>query len=159
MDILHSILILNEIYFSDLHKWSFKYKLYRYFDENYISLNNTLFIQPILFIPGSQGWYQNVQSIGTVVYISLNLIIYIQIEAFQNETDDHFYDIYTTDLGQELTAFSGLRLEKQGKYVCDLVINLLEIHREAKSVLILAHSMGGVVARVAAIQKYCVYLY
>lgn len=77
MDILHSILILNEIYFSDLHKWSYKYKLYRYFDENYISLNNTLFIQPILFIPGSQGWYQNVQSIGTVVYISLNLIIYI----------------------------------------------------------------------------------
>lgn len=43
--------------------------------------------------------------------------------------------------------------------MCDLVINLLEIHREAKSVLILAHSMGGVVARVAAIQKYCVYLY
>lgn len=55
-----------------------------------------------------------------------------------------------------MNAFSGYRLEKHGLFICDLVLNILNMYKDAKSVLLIAHSMGGVAARVAVLSKYCV---
>lgn len=55
-----------------------------------------------------------------------------------------------------MSSISGHRLEKHGLFICDLVLNILNMYKDAKSVLLIAHSMGGVAARIAVLSKYCV---
>lgn len=59
------------------NKWHYKYSLYRYYDRSYPIRKG---IQPIVFIPGSRGLYQNIQFFGTMVFFLFfffSLYIYI----------------------------------------------------------------------------------
>lgn len=51
------------------HKYSYKYKLYRYFDTKSL-VNETEFSgQPIIYIHGSNGHYTDIESIATKVLL------------------------------------------------------------------------------------------
>lgn len=67
---------------------------------------------------------------------------------------NHF-DFFSIDLGEELSAFNGNLLADQSAFVGDCIAAVLKLyeasipeeHLRPKSVILLGHSMGGVVAR------------
>ena len=64
-------------------------------------------------------------------------------------------DFFSIDLGEELSAFNGMLLQDQSAFVADCVTAILKLYERSipdpkarpTSVILIGHSMGGVVAR------------
>ncbi|KXN70918.1 PGAP1-domain-containing protein [Conidiobolus coronatus NRRL 28638] len=122
-----------------------RYKLYLYRDGRFDSeekLNGT----PLLFIPGNRGSYGQARSLGGV----------LQEIAFERGQTEKRYDIFSADLNEEFTAFSTQSLEDQAKFINHCIQTILDLYRSTQlnpkpeSVVIVAHSMGGVVIKRSA---------
>jgi pimeloyl-ACP methyl ester carboxylesterase len=122
-----------------------RYKLYLYRDgrfDNEEKLNGT----PLLFIPGNRGSYGQARSLGGV----------LQEIAFERGQTEKRYDIFSADLNEEFTAFSTQSLEDQAKFINHCIQTILDLYGSTqfnpkpKSVVIVAHSMGGVVIKRSA---------
>ncbi|KAI7870611.1 PGAP1-like protein-domain-containing protein [Spinellus fusiger] len=107
-----------------------KYTLYLYRDT-WTDPHVNPYAMPVLFIPGHAGSYKQVRSIASAV-------------AF-HQGGTHL-DIYTVDLNEELSALDGRLLKDQAEYMNDCIKHLLDLYA-TDSVVLLAHSMGGIVAR------------
>lgn len=93
---------------------------------------------PILFIHGNKGDYTQVRTLGHhILNSSRNL--------------DSKPDVYSVDLMEEFSAFHPDILLRQASYVVDIINHLSKAYNSP--VLILGHSMGGVVARLASMQE------
>ncbi|XP_053646137.1 GPI inositol-deacylase [Cherax quadricarinatus] len=118
------------------------YSLYAYGEGRYSeSLKKGLYTGiPVLFIPGNSGSHKQVRSLASVAFR----------KALDDETDFHF-NFFTVDINEELGAFYGPVLEKQTEFVAIVVNRILELYTNAtvipKSVILVGHSMGGMVAR------------
>lgn len=96
---------------------------------------------PALFIPGNAGSYRQVRSIAA--------------ESANLHFDDGYgpapYDFFAADFNEDYTAFHGRTALDQAEFLNDAIRFILGLysHREnpPKAVLLLAHSMGGIVAR------------
>lgn len=103
---------------------------------------------PALFIPGNAGSYRQVRSIAAEC---ANLYFGEESSIVKNPNKSN-YDFFTADFNEDFTAFHGRTLLDQSEYLNHAIkfILLLYQHREnpPTSVVILAHSMGGIVARV-----------
>ena len=92
---------------------------------------------PVLFIAGNAGSHKQVRSLASV--------------ALRKAGDDHnknHFDFFSVDFSEEWSAFHGGLLEQQAHFVAESVARILELYQgSVKSVVLVGHSMGGLVAK------------
>ena len=93
---------------------------------------------PVLFIPGNAGSHKQVRSLGSVA-------------LRKTEGMDFHFNFFAVDFMEELTALRGSYLLSQTKFVHECIKVILKLYRESNanthSLVLIGHSMGGVVAR------------
>ncbi|ERL88462.1 hypothetical protein D910_05848 [Dendroctonus ponderosae] len=107
---------------------------------------------PVVFIPGNAGSYQQ----GTTYSAAANTIRSLSSvalrKALNSRSSDHF-DYYTIDFNSELSALYGPILFEQLQYVLKSIERVLELYKHQrngpKQVVLIGHSVGGIVARKA----------
>ncbi|SSD59040.1 related to GPI inositol-deacylase [Saccharomycodes ludwigii] len=139
-----------------------KYHLYLYreqgkdilpLEDDKIQLNGV----PVLFIPGNAGSFKQVRSIAAA---AAN-IYYDSFDTIKNSQNTHNLDFFTADFNEDFTAFHGRTMLDQAEYVNDAVKYILSLYASSskaknfdtygplpKSVILIGHSMGGIVAKV-----------
>lgn len=135
-------------------KFASKYSLYLYREqgkdlvpedeaEGFSALDGI----PVLFIPGNAGSYQQVRSIAAE---ASNLYFDDNINVVQNPRAGNL-DFFAADFNEDFTAFHGRTLLDQAEYLNEAVKFILLLYLDKAipptSVIIVAHSMGGIVAR------------
>lgn len=111
----------------------------------------------MLFIPGNAGSYKQVRSMakeGARQWAEL-----LETNPVIEESGRHKLDFFTVDFNEDITAFHGQTLLDQAEYLNDAVAYILSLYHNARkstldsdlpdpsSVIIVGHSMGGIVAR------------
>lgn len=112
---------------------------------------------PVLFIPGNAGSYKQVRPLGAeAAYYYQNALKHNEAA---NQAGKRPLDFFTVDFNEDFTAFHGQTLLDQAEYLNDAITFILSLYhtpgRSARdsylpdptSVVILGHSMGGMVAR------------
>lgn len=133
-------------------KYASKYSLYLYREqgkdlkptpENNFQLDGT----PVLFIPGNAGSYRQARSIA----LKTTTMLYEQQYDGLNQLYGKL-DFFTADFNEDFTAFHGRTMLDQAEYLNDAIRFILGLYQHTpvppKSVTVIGHSMGGIVARV-----------
>ncbi|KAL5117818.1 GPI inositol deacylase [Pleosporales sp. CAS-2024a] len=137
-------------------RFASKYSLYLYrewgIDEEF-----TVKGTPVLFIPGNAGSYKQVRSLAAEsAYHYHNTV---QHEVNVGKAERRPLDFFSVDFNEDFTAFHGQTVLDQAEYLNDAIMFILSLYhtpgrsrRDANlpdptSVIIVGHSMGGVVAR------------
>ncbi|WVO15285.1 trimethyllysine dioxygenase [Cryptococcus depauperatus] len=136
-------------------EWSEKqsdpYNLYLYREQG-LDIESHLSGHPVLFIPGNAGSYQQVRSIASSAAKQFHEQNGINHHTRYNKKADFF----TVDFNEDFSALHAQTLRYQADYVCRCIRRIfleyehLEDHERPSKVTLLGHSMGGVVARLAA---------
>ncbi|KAJ2744293.1 GPI inositol deacylase [Coemansia sp. BCRC 34301] len=143
-------------------RFSTKYKLYLYREGEY-DVYDEAFRIPILFVPGNAGSHKQVRSIA-----SASTTAFMELAGKNPGVADQGqvgYDYFTVGLNEELTALHGYSILEQADFVNDAIRYILSLYPETRakhrlsmrdtkyalptSVVVVGHSMGGVVARTA----------
>ncbi|PIK34477.1 hypothetical protein BSL78_28697, partial [Apostichopus japonicus] len=115
-----------------------RYSLYLYSEGAKKTSNFKLSGIPVLFIPGNAGSYKQVRSLGSVAITKA-------------EESDYHFNYFSVDLNGEKNALYGGFLLEQTEFVHQCIRHILSFYSEAKnkpkSVVVVGHSMGGVIAR------------
>ncbi|KAJ3152602.1 GPI inositol deacylase [Geranomyces variabilis] len=128
-----------------------KYKLYLYKEADGLERERKPTGTPVLFIPGNAGSYRQARSLGSVLTHE-----YRRLSAANPGAKLAPFDVFTVDTNEELAAFQRTLIEDQALYVNAAIQYILELYRKLPSyahtpppsaVILVAHSMGGVVAR------------
>jgi GPI inositol-deacylase len=137
-------------------RFASKYSLYLY-REGGVDEDTRVKGIPVIFIPGNAGSYKQVRPIAADAAHYFQDVLREDLAAVGNGKRP--LDFFTVDFNEELTAFHGQTLLDQAEYLNEAVAYILALyhnpHRslrepglpDPKSVIILGHSMGGVVAR------------
>ncbi|KAH0534023.1 hypothetical protein FGG08_007370 [Glutinoglossum americanum] len=138
-------------------RFATKYSLYLYrevgIDDDDLKVNGV----PVIFIPGNAGSYRQVRSIAAeAAYYFHNVV---QHDPASIEGGARSLDFFTVDFNEDITAFHGQTLLDQAEYLNDAVAYILSLYHDSRrstrdsdlpdptSVIVLGHSMGGIVAR------------
>ncbi|EGV60019.1 GPI inositol deacylase [Yamadazyma tenuis] len=133
-------------------QYASKYSLYLYREQGKdlrpkASNNYRLDGTPVLFIPGNAGSYRQVRSIASK---TSNIIADKQYDGFNSKHGK--LDFFTADFNEDFTAFHGRTMLDQAEYLNEAIKFILSLYSQdevpPKSVIIIGHSMGGIVARV-----------
>lgn len=126
-----------------------KYSLYLYREQGRDKMPDperhsfTLHGTPVLFIPGNAGSFKQVRSIASESTIQY----YNDPSPFSNNLD-----FFTADFNEDFTAFHGRTMLDQAQYLNEAIRFILSLYQHndnpPTSVILLGHSMGGIVARV-----------
>ncbi|KZT51449.1 PGAP1-domain-containing protein [Calocera cornea HHB12733] len=104
---------------------------------------------PVLFLPGNAGSFKQSRSLASSSTRQYYLSPRARAPAFPARTKP--LDVYTLDTAEELSAFSAAPLRAQAEYAAGAVAHILSLYAGQPSppqdVTLLAHSMGGLVAR------------
>ncbi|KAF3695162.1 GPI inositol-deacylase [Channa argus] len=111
------------------------YGLYLYGEGAYAQETRALKLTgaPVLFLPGNAGSYKQARSLGSVALR----------KAESMEGGLHF-NVFTVDFNEELVALYGGSLLRQTHFLHESIKAILRLY---KRVVLVGHSMGGVVAR------------
>ncbi|KAK7725693.1 GPI inositol deacylase [Botryosphaeria dothidea] len=137
-------------------RFASKYSLYMY-REGGIDEDTRVKGVPVLFIPGNAGSYKQVRSLAAEAAYHFH-------DHIQNEPDaladgKRALDFFSVDFNEDITAFHGQTLLDQAEYLNDAVAYILSLYHnpsrsirspdlpDPSSVIIVGHSMGGIVAR------------
>ncbi|KAK9462248.1 PGAP1-like protein-domain-containing protein [Lipomyces oligophaga] len=142
---------------TSITRFASKYALYLYREQG---LDLTLEPNgvPVLFIPGNAGSYKQGRSIAAEAahkfYDTARARGSYGVEGVRN------LDFFTADFNEDLTAFHGRTLLDQAEYLNDAIEFILSLyastssshrpnsdHPLPRSVILIGHSMGGIVAR------------
>ncbi|KAH8723627.1 GPI inositol-deacylase-like protein [Phaeosphaeriaceae sp. PMI808] len=112
---------------------------------------------PVLFIPGNAGSYKQVRSLAAeAAYLYHNSV---QHEHGIGNGEKRPLDFFSVDFNEDFTAFHGQTLLDQAEYLNEAIAFILSLYHspgrvqrdshlpDPTSVIIVGHSMGGVVAR------------
>lgn len=135
-------------------KFASKYSLYLYREQGKDPIPsdknegfNKLDGIPVLFIPGNAGSYRQIRSIAAK---TANL--YFKNEYKGDNQDYKNFDFFAADYNEDFTAFHGKTMLDQAEYANEAIKFILNLYADneypPKSVIIIGHSMGGVVSRV-----------
>ncbi|EFI27764.1 GPI inositol-deacylase [Coprinopsis cinerea okayama7 len=123
-----------------------RYSLWLYREVGWDSavIGNSL---PVLFIPGNAGSSHQVRSIASSAarqyYGSPRHIS----QEFASRVDVHRpLDVYAVEFNEDLTAFHGTTLQSQIQYTTRAISYILSHYPPGTRILVLGHSMGGIVA-------------
>ncbi|KAH7133459.1 PGAP1-like protein-domain-containing protein [Dactylonectria macrodidyma] len=142
-------------------RFATKYSLYLYREQG-VDEEDKLRGIPVLFIPGNAGSYKQVRPIASEAanFFHHNL----QHDNTALDAGIRGLDFFTVDFNEDITAFHGQTLLDQAEYLNEAVRYILSLYsdpqRKARdghlpdptSVIILGHSMGGIVARAMLVQ-------
>ncbi|OAA44379.1 GPI inositol-deacylase [Metarhizium rileyi] len=154
------------VHFSDFDtehtRFATKYSLYLYREQG-IDDEAKLRGIPVLFIPGNAGSYKQVRPIAaeaaTYFYDTL------QHDGGSVHSGVRNLDFFTVDFNEDITAFHGQTLLDQAEFLNEAIRYILSLYSDPQragrdsqlpdpsSVVILGHSMGGVVARAMLVQS------
>uniref|UniRef100_A0A7N4PAY0 GPI inositol-deacylase n=1 Tax=Sarcophilus harrisii TaxID=9305 RepID=A0A7N4PAY0_SARHA len=118
------------------------YELYLYGEGSYAQENKNLLLSgiPVLFLPGNAGSYKQVRSLGSIA-----------LRKAEDIDFKYHFDFFSVNFNEELVALYGGSLKKQTKFVHECIKIILKLYEgqdfAPKSVAIVGHSMGGLVAR------------
>jgi glycosylphosphatidylinositol deacylase len=128
-----------------------KYALHLY-REQFLESTNLNGI-PVIFIPGNAGSFRQVRSIAAEAAYQ-----------YHDSVHDEYkkgLDFFTVDFGEDLTAFHGQTLLDQAEYLNEAIQFILSLYQRKRigtghlnlplpppsSVIVIGHSMGGMVVR------------
>ncbi|OAL47533.1 GPI inositol-deacylase-like protein [Pyrenochaeta sp. DS3sAY3a] len=142
--------------FSTEHtRFANKYSLYIY-REGGIDEDVRVKGVPVLFIPGNAGSYKQVRSLASEAAYHYHNTVRYEANAGKEKRP---LDFFAVDFNEDFTAFHGQTLLDQAEYLNDAVTYILSLYHtpghvlrdsslpDPTSVIIVGHSMGGVVAR------------
>jgi glycosylphosphatidylinositol deacylase len=137
-------------------RFASKYSLYLYREWG-IDDEFTVKGVPVLFIPGNAGSYKQVRSLAAEsAYHYHNSV---QHESNVGKGERRPLDFFSVDFNEDFTAFHGQTVLDQAEYLNDAITFILSLYHtpgrsrrdpnlpDPSSVIIVGHSMGGVVAR------------
>jgi GPI inositol-deacylase len=146
-------------------RFASKYSLYLYREEGVdpythdnIGLGGGV---PVLFIPGNAGSYKQVRSLSSEA--SRYYHNYLRHDQAAKERGVSNLDFFTLDFNEDLAAFHGQTVIDQAEYVNEAVAYILSLYSDPgksrrdsrlpdpSSVILIGHSMGGIVARTVLI--------
>lgn len=149
-------------------RFASKYSLYLYREEGvdeYSNDNIGLRGAPVLFIPGNAGSYKQVRSLSSEA--SRYHYNHYRHDSRAKEQGIRALDFFTVDFNEDLAAFHGQTVFDQAEYVNEAIAYILSLYhdpnrtnRDAElpdpsSVILIGHSMGGIVARAVLVNtKY-----
>lgn len=137
-------------------RFASKYSLYLY-REQYIDDDTKLRGIPVLFIPGNAGSYKQVRPIAAEAATLFHEEV--QHDAAAIGAGARALDFFTVDFNEDFTAFHGQTLLDQAEYLNEAIRYILSLYLDPRmsgrepglpdptSVIVLGHSMGGIVAR------------
>ncbi|RWA03622.1 hypothetical protein EKO27_g11481 [Xylaria grammica] len=150
------------VHFSDFDtehtRFASKYSLYLYREQG---IDNGPKVRgiPVLFIPGNAGSYKQVRSIASESARYFHEALQPDVAAAKSGVKN--LDFFTVDFNEDFTAFHGQTMLDQAEYVNEAIRYILSLYLDPQkserdpdlpdpsSVVILGHSMGGIVARAA----------
>ncbi|XP_053184694.1 GPI inositol-deacylase [Scomber japonicus] len=118
------------------------YGLYLYGEGLYAQETRSLKLTgaPVLFLPGNAGSYKQARSLGSVA-----------LRKAENMEGGLHFNVFTVDFNEELVALYGGSLLRQTHFLHESIKAILKLYKHLKappqSVVLVGHSMGGVVAR------------
>ncbi|KAI0142776.1 GPI inositol-deacylase [Xylariaceae sp. FL1272] len=139
-------------------RFASKYSLYLYREQGIETRPKVRGI-PVLFIPGNAGSYKQVRSIASESARYFHETLHHDTAALKAGTRS--LDFFTVDFNEDFTAFHGQTMLDQAEYVNEAIRYILSLYLDPNmtardpnlpdpsSVIILGHSMGGIVARAA----------
>ncbi|KAI1377557.1 PGAP1-domain-containing protein [Hypoxylon crocopeplum] len=137
-------------------RFATKYSLYLYREQGFDNGPKIRGI-PVLFIPGNAGSYKQVRSIASESARYFHDAL--QHDAAALNAGAKNLDFFTVDFNEDFTAFHGQTMLDQAEYLNEAIRYILSLYLDPKiserdptlpdpsSVIILGHSMGGIVAR------------
>ncbi|EOD49819.1 putative gpi inositol-deacylase protein [Neofusicoccum parvum UCRNP2] len=137
-------------------RFASKYSLYQY-REGGIDEDARVKGVPVLFIPGNAGSYKQVRSLAAEA--AYHFHDHIQNDPYALADGKRALDFFSVDFNEDITAFHGQTLLDQAEYLNDAVAYILSLYHnparsarspelpDPSSVIIVGHSMGGIVAR------------
>ncbi|KAF2279178.1 GPI inositol-deacylase-like protein [Westerdykella ornata] len=137
-------------------RFASKYSLYLY-REGGIDEDPRVKGVPVLFIPGNAGSYKQVRPLGAEAASYYHDVLRHDVGA--SKAGKRPLDFFTVDFNEDFTAFHGQTLLDQAEYLNDAIAYILSLYHtparssrhgnlpDPTSVIIIGHSMGGVVAR------------
>ncbi|KAJ6228841.1 negative regulator of vesicle formation-related [Anaeramoeba flamelloides] len=150
-----------------------RYELYLYREgPSYTFHSNKSMGVPVLYVHGNAGHYRQVRSIGSgsarifstvplgpMIDDQLGPINYSIPKTWSNDIKKEL-NYFVLDLKEELTGISSLLLKKQSEYLIKCTKHILSMYSfikdenlRPKRVLIVGHSMGGIVSRLARVES------
>ncbi|KAI0967710.1 PGAP1-like protein-domain-containing protein [Xylaria arbuscula] len=139
-------------------RFASKYSLYLYREQGIDNRPKVRGI-PVLFIPGNAGSYKQVRSIASESARYFHEALHSDVVAAKSGVKA--LDFFTVDFNEDFTAFHGQTMLDQAEYVNEAIRYILSLYLDPQkserdpnlpdpsSVIILGHSMGGIVARAA----------
>ncbi|KAG8923767.1 GPI inositol deacylase [Tulasnella sp. 417] len=124
-----------------------RYSLWLYREVGWEN-ENTLHGSPVLFIPGNAGSSRQARSIASSAIRQIYTNPYVPSSDFTNGTIAPV-DIFTAEFNEDLSALHGPTLLSQKAYIdsaIDYILSLYSAASRPSQVLLLGHSMGGLVA-------------
>ncbi|XP_028291692.1 GPI inositol-deacylase [Gouania willdenowi] len=118
------------------------YGLYLYGEGVYAQVTQALKLTgaPVLFLPGNAGSYKQARSLGSIA-----------LRKAENMEGGVHFNVFTIDFNEELVALYGGSLLRQTHFLHASIKAILKLYKHLKSppqsVVLVGHSMGGVVAR------------
>ncbi|XP_053351875.1 GPI inositol-deacylase [Clarias gariepinus] len=118
------------------------YGLYLYGEGLYAQETRNLKLSgaPVLFLPGNAGSYKQVRSLGSVA-----------LRKAEGLEGGIHLNVFTIDFNEELVALYGGSLSRQTHFLYESIKVILQLYKNnpdpPSSVVLVGHSMGGVVAR------------
>ncbi|OBT84659.1 hypothetical protein VE02_07076 [Pseudogymnoascus sp. 03VT05] len=137
-------------------RFASKYSVYLY-REATVDEDTKVKGVPILFIPGNAGSYKQVRPIAAEAANYFHDVLRHDEAVLKAGTRN--LDFFTVDFNEEFTAFHGQAILDQAEYLNEAVAYILSLYHDPRqsqrdpdlpdptSVIILGHSMGGIVAR------------
>ncbi|OAD80621.1 hypothetical protein PHYBLDRAFT_10352, partial [Phycomyces blakesleeanus NRRL 1555(-)] len=143
---------------SEMTRFAGKYALYLYREKGIDTVGQLTGV-PVLFIPGHAGSYKQMRSIATEASYYYYDNYTRQHESWEN--GKRSLDFFTVDFNEEFSALHGQSLLEQAEYLNDCIDYILKLYPQSRklgpkmnenlpdpnSVIIVGHSMGGIVAR------------
>ncbi|GME81452.1 unnamed protein product [Ambrosiozyma monospora] len=141
--------------FDETHtRFASKYSLYLYKEQGKEAIPNDshalkLTGAPVLFIPGNAGSFKQVRSIASAAanwfHDNGGYIEYLNPNA-------NNLDFFSADFNEDFTAFHGRTMLDQAEYLNEAIAFILSLYSQNEipvtSVILVGHSMGGMVSRV-----------
>ncbi|CAJ2513758.1 Uu.00g018770.m01.CDS01 [Anthostomella pinea] len=141
-------------------RFASKYSLYLYREQG---IDNGPKVKgiPVLFIPGNAGSYKQVRSIASESARYFHDILQHDPAALGSGAKN--LDFFSVDFNEDFTAFHGQTMMDQAEYVNEAIRYILSLYLDPQkserdpnlpdpsSVIVLGHSMGGIVARASFI--------
>lgn len=141
-------------------RFASKYSLYLY-REKTIDLSEDPQGVPVLFVPGNAGSYKQIRPIAAEAAAQFQQSLKINNEILQE--GKRSLDFFTVDFNEDFSAFHGQTMLDQAEYLNSAITYILSLYTDARkspsdrslpdptSVILIGHSMGGLVARLMQI--------